>query len=658
VPLEAPKLDTRTYADLVREARLRIPRYAPEWTDVNDSDPGMTLVQLFAWLTETMLVEMNRIPDRNYIKFLQLLNLELKPAQPATAYLTFTPDPAASVATIAVPAGAQFIAQVPEATQPIIFETSAGVSLVRTPLQVVRVFDGVGYSERTQQNQRINEPYRPLGWVPQPGSALYLGFAPLPPEQAFKLFPDQIRLRVFSPQAREPKPETFCSGIAPAPAPPVTLVWEYWAKAGNWRALTVYDDETANLTRQGTLVLAGPMDSAASAAAGYTTESLHWLRCRLASGAYPPGQEPEIDGISVNVVPALSLATIRDELVGYSTGLPDQRFTLDNRPIAQASLDLAVVAEDLTAEPWSAQPDLLASGPQDRHYTLNLTTGEIRYGNGANGAIPVAGAAIIARSYRYGGGKASNVGPGLIAAPLTNLPGVATVTNERAAEGGRDEEDLEQFKREAPARIRCRDRAVTAADFTALAGEAGGVARATTLPEHVPDYPELKVPGAVTVIIVPESDLVAPEPSADLRNHVCRYLNERRLLTTEVYVRGPRYRRISVEATIEIARSAAPSVVKERIAAWINAYLRPLPPRSTADDGVEPAWVWPFGQALNPTNLYNAILKTPDVHSVTYLNVYVDGRPHDDLNALIELEADQLLYGADHMLTVIPAGAY
>src|SRR6476660_3071579 len=90
MPLEAPLLDTRTFEDLKRAALLRIARYAPEWTDFNESDPGMTLVELFAWLTEMMLYQMNKVPERNYIKFLQLLNMELRPARPATAHLTFT----------------------------------------------------------------------------------------------------------------------------------------------------------------------------------------------------------------------------------------------------------------------------------------------------------------------------------------------------------------------------------------------------------------------------------------------------------------------------------------------------------------------------------------------------------------------------------------
>ena len=88
---QEPKLDDRTFEELYRDLRLRIPRYTKEWTNYNESDPGITLLQLFAWLSEMMLVRMNQIPRKNYIKFLQLLGEELRPANPATAHLTFFP---------------------------------------------------------------------------------------------------------------------------------------------------------------------------------------------------------------------------------------------------------------------------------------------------------------------------------------------------------------------------------------------------------------------------------------------------------------------------------------------------------------------------------------------------------------------------------------
>ena len=93
MPLIAPNLDDRQFEDLLREARLRIPRYCPDWTNLNDSDPGMALVQLFAWFTDQMLWRLNQVPERAYINFLKLLNLELRPARPARRRSRLPPRP-------------------------------------------------------------------------------------------------------------------------------------------------------------------------------------------------------------------------------------------------------------------------------------------------------------------------------------------------------------------------------------------------------------------------------------------------------------------------------------------------------------------------------------------------------------------------------------
>ena len=70
--LAAPKLDDRNFQQLVDEAKKRIPHYVQEWTDHNVSDPGVTLIELFAWMTETMLYRMNRVPDLHYVKFMEM----------------------------------------------------------------------------------------------------------------------------------------------------------------------------------------------------------------------------------------------------------------------------------------------------------------------------------------------------------------------------------------------------------------------------------------------------------------------------------------------------------------------------------------------------------------------------------------------------------
>lgn len=90
MPIKPPNLDDRRYADIVAEARALIPQYCPEWTNFNDADPGMTLVQLFAWMTELIIYRLNRVPDKTYIHFLNFIGEERRRARPSVVPLTFT----------------------------------------------------------------------------------------------------------------------------------------------------------------------------------------------------------------------------------------------------------------------------------------------------------------------------------------------------------------------------------------------------------------------------------------------------------------------------------------------------------------------------------------------------------------------------------------
>ena len=88
--LPAPNLDDLRYQkDLVDEARLRIIHYCPEWTEYNVSDPGITLIELFSWMTEQIVYRLNQVPDKMYIKFLDMLGITLLAAKPAQAELSF-----------------------------------------------------------------------------------------------------------------------------------------------------------------------------------------------------------------------------------------------------------------------------------------------------------------------------------------------------------------------------------------------------------------------------------------------------------------------------------------------------------------------------------------------------------------------------------------
>src|SRR3972149_247290 len=106
MPLPVPNLDDRHFQDLVDEAKRMIPRYCPTWTDHNVSDPGVTLIELFAWMVDILLYRLNRVPEKNYIKFLDLIGVKLQTPQPARANITFHLS-AAQPEPIAIPKGTE-----------------------------------------------------------------------------------------------------------------------------------------------------------------------------------------------------------------------------------------------------------------------------------------------------------------------------------------------------------------------------------------------------------------------------------------------------------------------------------------------------------------------------------------------------------------------
>ena len=84
-------MDDRTFDDIVDEAIRLIPRYCPEWTNHNPTDPGITLIELFAWMTEMVLYRLNQVPEKIYLSLLELMGLSLIPPQSARAVIRFFP---------------------------------------------------------------------------------------------------------------------------------------------------------------------------------------------------------------------------------------------------------------------------------------------------------------------------------------------------------------------------------------------------------------------------------------------------------------------------------------------------------------------------------------------------------------------------------------
>jgi predicted phage baseplate assembly protein len=251
----------------------------------------------------------------------------------------------------------------------------------------------------------------------------------------------------------------------------------------------------------------------------------------------------------------------------------------------------------------------------------------VRTGDGVHGNVPVAYAAdpggnVVARVYRAGGGRRGNVAAGAIATLVTPVPGIdqARVGNPEAAHSGRDEETIEEAKRRAPSTLRSRDRAVTAADFEYLAAQAASVRRAKALPGFHPDFPRRKLPGIVSVIVVPdaEPDEPMPMPSDGTLRSVCAYLDERRLLTTEVLVLKPRYQVVEVRGDVVVLDSADAARVHDDVVAALVTYFHPL-------RGGEDGQGWPFGGTIHYSRVYQRVFGVAGVASITRLAILVDG---------------------------------
>jgi predicted phage baseplate assembly protein len=643
-----PKLDDRSYDDILAEVRTRIARYTPEWkpvwTDLNDNDPGITLAQVFAWMTEMLIYRMNLVPELNYYKFLELLGIELNPAEPAAAEITFPVREDYEEPCAAVPARTQVSAETAGGEAPLIFETERALTALTMQLASLQTFDGYAYTDITDSNEEATDGFAPFGKLAGEDSALLFGFS------GKGAFPakTELDLAVFAADSGK-KPAPYACGLADSGGyASATICWEYW-NGTLWAKMDLLKDETYAFTRSGHVHLRTPAkDSLKKAVVGEETEALYWIQGRVARSRYE--RVPQLLAVRTNTVPARQAETLEDEVLGGSTGERDQVLTLSRTPVLKGTLKLEVDEGDGFTE-WKEVEDFFGSSPQDRHFVLNRTSGEVRFGDGLNGAIPVKNAAnasanVVAREYQVGGGKRGNAAAGAIKNLVTPVEGVdaAAVANLLAASGGRDEETIDEAKKRAPAFIKSRCRAVTAEDFEFFAMQAAEIKRACALPLHHPDFPGVDVPGVVTVIVVPDSESDTPTPSEGTLRTVCAYLDQRRLLTTELYVMKPAYQMVEVSAGIIVRDSADLGKVKSAVEDDLEAYFHAL-------KGGEDGSGWPFGGTISYSRLFARIFSVDGVESIQNMKIALDRVTAEEYQN-VPIQPGALLYSGTHKIQV------
>ena len=349
MPLPLPNLDDRRWVDLTQEAIPLIPRYAPQWTDFNTHDPGITLMELFAWLTESLIYQLDQVPDRFRWKFLSLIGYHAHGPQPAWTVLTFQPIPTGPA--FELPAGVQFSAG------PVALSTARPVNLSTVTLTALQGDPGTGTLRDYSLDLVDALPSTPWGNNPPRGAAIYLGFEAIPAGVPVALWlwfqgagHDEAERRRIIAEAEAQKaacrivePGWRCNGKtapdgdrpcppAPAVTPPhqsATVVWETFA-GGAWTALTSVAmaarpgigevmDNTRSLTLNGLVEINLPATIAKSAL-GPVATPLYYLRCRLASGAYDA--PVVLSAVQPNAVAAVQQGPLWQQLAVAATLAP------------------------------------------------------------------------------------------------------------------------------------------------------------------------------------------------------------------------------------------------------------------------------------------------------------------------------------------------
>ena len=662
MPLPSPILDNRSYQQLRDELVQRIPVYTPEWTDHNPSDPGITLLELFAFLGENLLYRFNQIPETTQLEFLKRLDIPLRPAQPATVLLRFATERAAGVLgaigseakagdlafetldevvvwPLAASGWAKLRTAAPDpVAEPEVHDMAVRVVSALAPLPAGSVPD-------YYRNARVpdNADLPPLDMAASVDGTLWLALSRGKGFDAMRLADGVLNIGFLPDQAAPAMAQAMpCPGL-PAPTRALPVEWQISRTAprngqADWQRLQLAGDTTEGLTRQGIVRLRLPhdlsgigvptLDDPAQAGTGARppllddnseTQLWAWLRAYRVGGSNLPATQ----WVAANAATARQSVKARPEFLGTGNGQPGQRVALVKAPVLAGSAAIEVEEPD-GWQPWTVVDGFQASGPDDRHAVLDAEAGLLRFGNGEQGRVPRIGERIRAREYRWGGGAAGNVPP--LAIAKTALAG-CTVANPLRAQGGADGETLEAGLERIPGELRRRDRAVTADDFRelALATPGGGVARAECLPRfHAPSATPDR-PGIVTVVVWPHDDPKQPDaplPDAPLLDQVCAWLDARRLVTTELYVVRPSYRKVALSVALEVKPGYGVEAVRRWVELVLRQYLAPLPPYGPAGQG------WPLGRRVHGPELEAAALQ---VEGVEFLEgLAVAGRNDDD----------------------------
>ncbi|MGW4856702.1 putative baseplate assembly protein [Streptomyces sp. NPDC004288] len=647
--LPSPNLDDRRFQQLVDEAKRYVQQRAPEWTDHNVSDPGVTLIETFAYLVDQVLYRLNRVPDKNYHAFLDLLGIRLFPPTAAAADVDFwlsAPQPD----TVTLPPGTEVTTAGGETDDAVVFATTGELRIL--PSELTRLVTAWRSGEQHDRTGMLADglDIPCFQSTPEPGDALLFALPTAVPRCIVA-----VRL------------DSRVEGVGVDPRQP-PLVWEAW-NGGGWEACETGDDTTGGLNRPGEVVVHVPAGHVASVIGGTRAG---WLRCRVTEpepgqpfySESPTVREAEVFTVG-GTISAEHAETVTDVPLGTSEGVAGQTFRLGRPPLLlDAGPPEVEVSSEEGWQSWEVVEHFGRSRPADRHVRVDATTGEFAFPPALRepdgtlrqcGAVPPKGERIRVARYRTGGGPAGNVARGAISVLLSSVPYVARVGNREAARGGVAGESVHNARLRAPEALRMQDRAVTAEDYEIISRQAAPSVR------RVRCLPAADTAGAVRVLVVP--DAVADEgddrlrfeqliPGEQVLSAITASLDERRLIGTRLVVEPPVYQGVTVVARL----SAAPGDTDAVRTAALDALFRHFNPLTGGPDGTG----WPFGRPVQYGEVFGVLQRAAGDALVEEIRLFpadpVTGRRGAPADR-IDVGPGSLVFSYQHQVVVTPREA-
>jgi predicted phage baseplate assembly protein len=682
--LKPAVLDDLTWEQLVEAARHRIAAESKgEWSLHAPVDPGVTILELYAWLLEQRVYWLDQVPDSLVHAAAHLLGFKIKKSISASTALTFESHPFREISkdTPMMLEGSQAQNQAP-----IVFSTDFSITLLPFPKVSIRNQNGRGFKKnktfnpvhiyvgKEEKTSDLMDSDRTIELLPQNSSqstkiVLWLT-QPIPDPPAAA--PISLLFDLKTPLKILPQwsPESIDVPIAT----PVT--WHYEKETGGQKIRTPFakdaiKDGTGHFRRSGIVRLTipsgwAPHDQVTNQ--GNLIPYAIWIHADSSAYTSPPVVRQIVPNTAM-ASHRRSLPEPREEYVDWLP-LPGQKLALPptQRPVLEKSVQLQLRERNNKWYPWKPTTHLAFHSPDDRVFIVDREKHVLIFGDGLTGrqTVPQLNSTTEAEKaapnmklkFDIGGGEHGNIAAGRIWVQYDNEIGApVSVTplqadNPVSSVGGKDPETIEDLRSRIATELKKPTRAVTRDDYINLVRNLKGVAFSRVYPAigYHPEQPCVPVLGATTLFVVPEAprntdnngrfngQLVAnPTPDAGALQFLYDYLNEKRLLTSELFICDPRYRAVNLRVEIATDHNNH-GELKSKIEDNLRRYLDPL---IGGDDDKG----WPFGGPLRPSAF---VRRTQQVlgdtgHVISVLIGLDEAAPHEDCND-VEIAPHELVF--------------